>query len=69
MLDVRENAKSLVGRLLRGESFRITYRNRPVRELFPTARGRSVSSSGPVYHLADHSEDLGGGWMRGRPME
>jgi antitoxin (DNA-binding transcriptional repressor) of toxin-antitoxin stability system len=61
MLDVRKNAKSLVGRLLRGESFRITYRNLPVGELFPTASRRSISSDDPVYRLAEHAEDLGGG--------
>lgn len=60
MLDVRKNTKSLVGRLLRGESFRVTYRNRPVGELFPTARGKSISSDDPVYRLAEHAEDLGG---------
>ena len=61
MLDVRKNTKSLVGRLLRGESFRLTYRNRPVGELLPTARKGSISSDDPVYRVADHAEDLGGG--------
>ncbi|MFM7374259.1 MAG: hypothetical protein ACKO39_03790, partial [Chthoniobacterales bacterium] len=35
MLEIRRNAKGLVERLGRGESFRITYRNRTVGELFP----------------------------------
>ena len=55
MLDVRKNTKSLVGRLLRGESFRITYRNRPVGELFPATGGKRISSDDPVYRLAKMS--------------
>ena len=61
MLEVRKNTKSVVGRLLRGESFRITYRNRPVGELFPAASGKRISSDDPVYRVAEHAEDLGGG--------
>lgn len=61
MLEVRQNTKGVVGRLLRGESFRLTYRNRLVGELVPTAAAKSISSDDPVYRLAESAEDLGGG--------
>ncbi|MFZ4774867.1 MAG: hypothetical protein ACOYM3_05875 [Terrimicrobiaceae bacterium] len=60
LLDVRRNAKILVGRLIRGESFRITYRNRLVGELFPLRKNQPIEISDPVYAVSEHAEDLGG---------
>ncbi len=60
LLDVRRNAKGLVGRLVRGESFRLTYRNRPVGELFPLKKNQPIEISDPVYAVFEHGEDLGG---------
>lgn len=61
MLEVRQNTKSVVGRLLRGESFGITYRNRLVGQLLPAVTAKTFSSDDPAYRLAEHAEDLGGG--------
>lgn len=61
MLEVRQNTKSVVGRLQQGESFRLTYRNRLVGELRPALAARIISSEDPVYRVAESAEDLGGG--------
>ena len=61
MLEIRRNAKQLVERLEQGESFRITYRNRTVGELYPAAKEGGVSSGDPIYSIAEQAEDLGGG--------
>lgn len=61
MLEIRRNAKGLVERLGRGESFRITYRNRTVGELFPPKVGYEMTPDDPVYRIAEMAEDLGGG--------
>jgi antitoxin (DNA-binding transcriptional repressor) of toxin-antitoxin stability system len=61
MLEIRRNAKGLVERLGRGESFRITYRNRTVGELFPPKVRYEISPDDPVYRIAEMAEDLGGG--------
>lgn len=61
MLEIRRNAKGLVERLGRGESFRITYRNRTVGELFPPKVRYEISADDPVYRIAEAAEDLGGG--------
>ena len=42
MLEIRRNARGLVERLRRGESFTITYRNQPVGELRPVAEVTAV---------------------------
>jgi hypothetical protein len=61
MLEIRRNARGLVERLGRGESFRITYRNRTVGELFPPKVSHAIRSDDPVYCIAEVAEDLGGG--------
>lgn len=62
MLEIRQNAKGLVERLGRGESFRITYRNRTVGELFPPkSKADKIGADDPVYRVAEAAEDLGGG--------
>lgn len=61
MLEIRRNAKALVERLGRGESFRITYRNRTVGELFPPKVSYEITPDDPVYRIAEMAEDLGGG--------
>lgn len=61
MLEIRRNAKALVERLGRGESFRITYRRRTVGELFPPkAKSDKIRPDDPVYRVAEAAEDLGG---------
>ena len=61
MLEIRRNAKGLVERLARGESFRITYRNRTVGELFPPKARYEIGADDPVYRVAEVAQDLGGG--------
>lgn len=61
MLDIRRSAKGLVERLGRGESFRITYGNRAVGELFPPKVSCEIRADDPVYRIAEMPEDLGGG--------
>ncbi|MEY3481857.1 MAG: hypothetical protein RIQ71_2632 [Verrucomicrobiota bacterium] len=61
MLEIRRNAKTLVERLGRGESFRITYRNRTVGELFPPKANYEITSDDAAYRVAEAAEDLGGG--------
>ena len=68
VLEIRRNAKGLVERLGRGESFRITYRNRTVGELFPPKASYEVSPDDPVYRVAEMAEDLGGG-MNSREID
>jgi antitoxin (DNA-binding transcriptional repressor) of toxin-antitoxin stability system len=59
MLEIRRNARALIERLLQGESFTITYRNRAVAELHPV-RGEPADLAGdPIYEIADLAEDLG----------
>lgn len=60
MLEIRTKAKDLVDRLDRGESFRITYRNRPVGEIYPLTQREEISSEDPIYSVADSAEILGG---------
>ena len=60
MLEIRKNAKALVERLDQGESFRITYRNRCVGELYPLRSNEGISKDDPVYRVAESAEDLGG---------
>ena len=61
MLEIRRNAKGLVERLGRGESFSITYRNRTVGELFPPkSKSGRIRTDDPVYRIAEMAEDLGG---------
>lgn len=60
MLDIRTKAKDLVDRLERGESFRITYRNRPVGEIYPLQSQEVISRDDPIYAIADDAEDLEG---------
>ena len=60
MLEIRRNTKGLVERLGRGESFRITYRNRTVGELFPPKVSYEIRADDPVYRIAEMAEDLGG---------
>lgn len=61
MLEMRRNAKGVVERLRRGESFRVTYRNRTVGELTPPETRYEISADDPVYRIAEAAEDLGGG--------
>ncbi len=59
MLEIRRNARGLVERLRRGESFTVTYRSQPVGELRPVSDDSAVREDDPVYRLADRAEDLG----------
>ena len=59
MLEIRRNARGLVERLRRGESFTVTYRNQPVGELRPVTEVTAVHEDDPVYRLGDRAEDLG----------
>ena len=59
MLEIRRNARGLVERLSRGESFTITYRNQPVGELRPVTEVTAVQEDDPVYRLGTRAEDLG----------
>ena len=61
MLEIRRNAKGVVDRLGRGESFRVTYRNRTVGELTPPEKRDLIRKDDPVYRIAEAAGDFGGG--------
>ncbi len=61
MLEIRRNARSVIERLHRGESFTITYRNRAVGELRPIEGDAADVAEDAVYDVAELAEDLGGG--------
>ncbi len=60
MLEMRQRAREVVERLGRGESFTLTYRNRPVGELRPVVGETGVDESDPIYRLAEDAGELGG---------
>lgn len=59
MLELRQNALSLVKGLERGEGFALSYRNRVVGHIQPVLRDVTVGEGDPVFSLADSAEDLG----------
>jgi len=58
MLEIRTDAKDLVDRLERGESFRITYRNKPVGEIYPLQQQEGISREDPIYSIDETATPL-----------
>jgi antitoxin (DNA-binding transcriptional repressor) of toxin-antitoxin stability system len=61
MLELRNNARQLVDRLLRGEAFELSYRNRVVARILPVWKEPVAARVDPVYTMAGDAEDIGAG--------
>jgi prevent-host-death family protein len=58
MLELRQRADQIIGRVRRGERFLLTYRGKPVAKLEPV-QDTAIAADDPFYRLADLAADKG----------